>query len=576
MIARRNQRFSAPFAAAVSLCSVLSMLGACKAPPPPPAPAPVEKPAPPAPVQPRSWYAAGKNAAVSTGKRAATDAALRVMKAGGNAADGAAAALLALSVADGKKFHFGGEMVVLVYSATDRSVEVIAGQGAAPRLATRERYAKKGVANGIPASGALAATVPGAPDAIFTLLGRHGTKSFKEVSAPTQELLQKNTEAWHWRLARTLRKLADAEKLAEGSRQQGLVHVSDEFYRGTIARDIDKWSRDTGALLRFEDLATHSTRIEQAVAAEYRGYKVLKPGAFTQGPSLLAALGTVERFAMHGLSATNPRAVHVAVEAMKLAFADRDVYLGDPLFASVPTVELFYPYYLSQRADLIALDKANNTMRVGDPLNKKPTLNKIPQWASKYAVSNDTTTCVVADKAGNVVAATASGWSGVEAGETGVWLGSRLQSFNLWPDHPNTLVPGKRPRITLTPTIVMKANRPVFAISVAGGDVQEQVTLQLLMDLIDFRMLPDEAVTAPRWSTEQLVGSFLQTAPRLGVLKADAKLVQAAGQQLSAWGHKVEVDAVPLGEPSLLVLDANNGIMVAAGDPATGREAAAF
>ncbi|MDX2023075.1 MAG: gamma-glutamyltransferase [Deltaproteobacteria bacterium] len=551
---------------------VCLMCASCKEQAPPPAPA-TPPPAAEAPLpQPKPWYASGKNAAVSTGKREATDAALQVMKAGGNAADGAAAALLALSVADGKKFHFGGEMVVLVYSAADNSVEVIAGQGAAPRLATRAFYAKKG----IPAQGALAATVPGAPDAIFTLLDRHGTKTFKEVAAPTQELLKKGTENWHWRLATTLRKLSDAEKQAEGARRLGLVRVADEFYRGRIARDIDKWAQSTGALLRFEDLATHSTRIEQPIFAEYRGYKVFKPGAFTQGPALLAALGMVERFAMNGLSPTNPRAVHVAAEAMKLAFADRDLYLGDPRFASVPTEELFYPYYLSLRAQLISLDKALNEMRPGDPLNKKPTIDKLPPWATKFAKSNDTTTCVVADKAGNVVAATASGWSGVEAGETGVWLGSRLQSFNLWPDHPNTLEPGKRPRITLTPTLVMKNNRPVFAISVAGGDVQDQVTLQLLMDLIDFRLLPDEAVTAPRWATEQLVGSFLQTAPRLGVVKVDLKLKEAAGAQLVTWGHKVEVDEVPKGEPSLLVIDPTFKILTAAGDPAAGRTAAAF
>jgi len=558
-----------------TLCLAQTSLSlfACQQPPAPPAPKPVVVAAPVVPpVQPRSWYASGKNGAVSTGKREATNAALQVMKAGGNAADGAAAALLALSVADGKKFHFGGEMVALVYSATDNSVQVIAGQGAAPRLATRERYLK----TGIPASGALAATVPGAPDAIFTLLDRYGSKTFKDVSAPTQELLKGNKEAWHWRFARTLRKLAEEEGKAEGARRAGISRVSDEFYRGSIARDIDKWARDTGALLRFEDLATHSTRIEQPMSIDYRGHTVFKPGAMTQGPSLLAALGTVEHFTMHGLSALNPRAVHVAVEAMKLAFADRDTYLGDPLFANVPAEELIYPYYLSQRAQLISLDKALNEMRPGDPRNKKPTLDKIPQWATKFSKSNDTTTCVVADKAGNVVAATASGWSGVEAGETGVWLGSRLQSFNLWPEHPNVLVPGKRPRITLTPTMVFKNKRPVIAISVAGGDSQDQVTLQLLMDLIDFRMLPDEAVTAPRWGTEQLVGSFLQTAPQLGVLKADPKLVAAIGAQLSQWGHKVQAETTPLGEPSVLVIDPNNGILTAAGDPATGREAAAF
>ncbi len=538
----------------------------------PPPSADPKPPEPPAPAQTRSWHAAGKNGAASTAKREASDAAITVMKAGGNAADGAAAALLALSVADGKKFHFGGEMVVLVYNAAEGSVEVLEGQGEAPLLASRERFGKKG----IPASGALAATVPGAPAAIVTLLDRYGTKSFKEVSAPTQELLKKNGENWHWRLARTLRKMADAEKKAEGARRAGLARAHDEFYRGSVARDIDKWAKATGALIRFTDLARHQTRIEQPISAEYRGYKVFKPGAVTQGPTLLAALGTIERFSMHGMAPTRPRAVHVGVEALKLAFADRDMYLGDPLFVEVPVEGLFYPYYLSQRAQLIDLEKASLQVRPGDPANKKPTLDKPPRWAKTFTRSNDTTTCVVADKQGNVVAATASGWSGVEAGETGVWLATRLQSFNLWPDHPNALEPGKRPRNTLTPTLVMKDNRPVYAISVAGGDVQDQVTLQLLLDLIDFQMLPEEAVTAPRWSTEHLVGSFLQTPPRLGVVKVNPAVMEAAGKDLQAWGHKLEVEDAPLGEPSLLAIDPRYGVIMATGDPAAGREAAAF
>lgn len=541
--------------------------------PPPVTPAPGNEAVAPAPVvQARSWYAAGKNGAVSTGKRQASDAAIEVMKAGGNAADGAAAALLALSVADHQKFHFGGEVVMLVYSAADGTVEVIVGQGEAPQLATREHYAKKG----IPASGALAATVPGAPAAIVTLLDRHGTKTFKEVAAPTQELLKKNAESWHWRLARTLRKMSDAEKKAEGARRAGLVRAADEFYRGSVARDMDKWAKETGALIRFSDLAKHQTRIEQPVSADYRGHKVFKPGSVTQGPTLLAALGMVERFAMNGLGPTRPRSVHVGVEALKLAFADRDTYLGDPLFVEAHTEALFYPYYLSLRAQLIDLEAASMQVRPGDPVNKKPSLAQPPRWATRVSRSSDTTTCVVADKAGNVVAATASGWAGVEAAETGVWLGSRLQSFNLWADHPNTLEPGKRPRVTLTPTLVMKDNRPLYAISVAGGDTQDQVTLQLLMDLIDFQMLPEEAVTAPRWATEHLVGSFLQTPPRLGVVKVNPKIMEEAGEALAAWGHKLELDEKPQGEPSLLALDPRYGIVIATGDPAAAREAAAF
>src|SRR6185436_3824275 len=132
--------------------------------------------------------------------------------------------------------------------------------------------------------------------------------------------------------------------------------------------------------------------------------------------------------------------------------------------------------------------------------------------------TNDTTTCLVADAAGNVVAATPSGWHGVQAGTTGVWLGTRLQSFNTWLGHPDCIEPGKRPRITLSPTLVLKDGKPAIAVSVAGGDGQDQATLQMLLDVIDFGMTPAEAVTVPRFGTNHHLGSFRQTKPDLGSL----------------------------------------------------------
>ncbi len=524
-------------------------------------------------AQPRPWYAAGHNGAVATGQRAATDAAMKILQDGGNAADAAAAAILALSVSHHEKFHFGGEVVLLVYDARTKSVEVIAGQGAAPRLATRERFARKP----IPAEGLLAATVPGVPDALVTLLDRHGSKTWKNVVMPTMELLKKGKAPWHWKLERTLRKLSKAEEKAGGMRRRGLRMVSDAFYRGEVARDIAKWSEEKGGLLRLVDFSTHVTRVEEAAMVEYRGHKIWKPGAFTQGPALLETLLMLDNVSFKGIEPDAPRNLHLAIEAEKLAFADRDAFLGDPLFADVPLEALLYPYYASLRRKLIDLDHASLQIRIGDPREKKPLLEKAPQWSKLAPRGHDTTTCVVVDKDGNMVAATPSGWSGVEAGETGVWLGTRLQSFNTWPGHPNVLEPGKRPRITLTPTIVTtKEDEPEYAISVAGGDQQDQVTLQVLMNLIDFGMLPDEAVTAPRFETLHLIGSFQQKAPRLGVVVLDPALEKKRGAELRALGHKVEVASEPIGEPALLVVDRRRGIFVATGDPATKREAAAY
>ena len=182
---------------------------------------------------------------------------------------------------------------------------------------------------------------------------------------------------------------------------------------------------------------------------------------------------------------------------------------------------------------------------------------------------NDTTTCLVADKDGNVVAATPSGWSGVLAGDSGVWLGTRLQSFNLWPGHPNCIAPGKRPRITLTPTIVTRDRKPVLAVSVAGGDNQDMMTLQLLLAHIDFGLAPAESVTAPRFMSDHFIGSFRQAPPDLGGLRINPSIGQSTLDALASRGHKLKTAATPLAAaPTVLTIDPQSRLYRAAGDPA--------
>jgi gamma-glutamyltranspeptidase/glutathione hydrolase len=188
----------------------------------------------------------------------------------------------------------------------------------------------------------------------------------------------------------------------------------------------------------------------------------------------------------------------------------------------------------------------------------------------------DTTTCLVADLEGNVVAATPSGWSGVLVGRTGIWLGTRLQSFNTWEGHPNCIVPGKRPRITLTPTLVLKNGRPVLAVSVAGGDGQDQASLQMVLDAIDFGLAPAESVTAVRFGTDHFVGSFRQTPPRLGSLSIYEDAGEAVIAGLKALGHQVTPVRGPLWAPSVLAIDPGSGVIQAAGDPRAGRHAGAY
>jgi gamma-glutamyltranspeptidase / glutathione hydrolase len=535
------------------------------------------------------WQATGTQGAVSAGGRDAVAAGLEILKKGGNAADGGAATILALSVTDSRLFCFGGEVPIMVFDAQRHGVTVISGQGAAPRLATVEHFKGPG---GIPASGIEAAAVPAALDACLTLLDRFGTMTFAQVIAPTQALLrhQARPQPWHADFARTLESLVEAEAQADpassaaghGDRTRGLRLVADAFYRGPIARRIDAWSRAHGGLIRYVDLATHTTRIEDPVAVTYRGQTVYKCGPWTQGPYLLEALQILKDIDLKATGHNRPATVHTLVETLKLAMADRDTFYADPFFADVPLSALLSAEYAAMRRGLIDPGHASLVRRPGDPLKQKAVLDPAADPAQRHispppSPAHDTTTCLVADRFGNVVAATPSGWTGVVAGDTGVWLGSRLQSFNVWEDHPNVIVPGKLPRVTLSPTLVLRDNRPVLAISVAGGDNQDQMTLQLLVNHFDFGLEPAESVVAPRFMTDHFIGSFRQTPPALGQLRINPEIGSGTLDALKALGHGLSVKTGSLAAaPSVIALDPASGQLRAAGDPRAGRHALAY
>jgi gamma-glutamyltranspeptidase/glutathione hydrolase len=522
---------------------------------------------------PRPWNASGKQGVVVAGGADAVDAGLALLKAGGNAADAAAATILALSVTDSGSFCFGGEVPILVFDARTSGVEVLAGQGAAPQLATRDYFEKKG---GIPGRGALAPAVPAALDACLTLLDRHGTRTFAEAVAPALVLLDRGKKDWHPQLARTVRRLIEAEKAAASDRTRGLRLVGDYFYRGPLARELDAWSRANGGLLRFSDLATHVTRVEDPVSAAYRGHTVCKCGPWTQGPYLLETLQLLEGFDLKGMGRPSADLVHTTTEALKLALADRDVYYADPLFEEVPLREILSPKYVALRRPLIDPRQASLVQRPGDPRRMKALLDEAEKRRGLGGPASDTTTCLVADGKGNVVAATPSGWSGVQAGATGVWLGSRLQSFNTWEGHPNCIAPGKRPRITLTPTLVLKGGKPVAAVSVAGGDLQDQASVQMLLDVLDFGLTPSEAVTAPRFSTGHHLGSFRQTKPDLGSLRVNPEVGEEVLAELKRRGHRVQTAKGAIGAVTVLTIDPGTGLIHGAGDPKAGRHAAGY
>jgi len=523
----------------------------------------------------------GGQGVVVSGRPAATAAGIRILEQGGNAADAGAATLLALSVTYVGAFCVGGEVPILVYSADQKNVKRIEGIGEAPRDPKAIAWYMK---HGIPDGEVKAAAVPSMIAAVVTLLEFYGTKSFEEVVQPTLAILDAGGPTWyidtgsdqkietgvHWQadLAVTFRKLVESEKLTKGTRQQKLQAVSDRFYRGDIADALEAWYIEKGGFLRKADLEAHKTPVVDPLTGIYRGYTVYKTGPLTQGPYLLQTLRLLEGLDLKQMGFNSADYIHTVIEAEKLALADRDEYYGDPNFAKVPMQQLLSDQYTEMRRKLIDPKKASLELRPGDPYNMKPTK---PATITGPWHGGTTVMCVT-DKFGNVIAATPSGLSSTAgvAGRTGIIHGARLTSLNTFAGTPDVIEPGKRPRITLSPTLLFHDKQPVMAISVAGGDQQDQAAIQVILNYVDFGMSPVEAFKAPRFSTEHFVGSFGQDRPRLGSLSVPHTLPEKVQAELKARGHLVTVSREGVGGVGLIGIDPKTKQATAVG-PAAGK-----
>ena len=525
--------------------------------------------------------AAGSHGVIVSGKPAATAAGIKILEQGGNAADAGAATLLALSVTYVGAFCVGGEIPILVYSADQKTVKLLEGQGEAPRDPKAIAWYME---NGIPDGDVKATAVPGTIDAVVTLLKLYGTKSFEEVVQPTLAILDAGGPSWYidtgsreridtgvnWQadLAVTFRKLVESERAAEGTRQQRLQAVSDRFYRGDIADALEAWYIEKGGFLRKADLAAHKTSVVDPLKTTYRDYTVYKAGPLTQGPYLSQTLRLLEGFDLRKMGFNSADYIHTVIEAEKLALADRDEYYGDPNFVKVPMQQLLSDQYTKMRRELIDPKKASLELRPGDPYNMKPT--KPPTITGPW--HGGTTVMCVTDKFGNVIAATPSGLSSTAgvAGHTGIIHGSRLSSLNTFAGTPNVIQSGKRPRITLSPTLLFHDSEPVMAISVAGGDQQDQAAIQVILNYVEFGMSPEEAFKAPRFSTAHFISSFGQDRADLGSLSVPNTLTEEVQADLRARGHVVTFGRGAVGGVALIGIDPKTKHATAVG-PAAGK-----
>ncbi len=572
----------------------------------------------------------GRRGAVVGGNPFTAQAGFRLLLAGGNAVDAGVAMVLAAAVTEFDHYGFGGEVPMLIYWAERDEVVVINGVGFAPQKSSADLFDPE---EGIPGIGPLAAVVPSVLGNCVLALQRFGSRSFCEVSAPARELAEgfpmidslaqaiaeeaETLRQWpasarvflpggraprpgEWfeqrDLAATLRTLCEAEKRHAGQgREQALGAVRDAFYRGPIAREYARGARAVGGILSEEDLAAFGARLEKPHAATFGDFTVYKAGYWTQGPALLHTLGLLSRFDLRSLGHNSADYIHIVTEALKLAFADRDEYFGDPDFVTVPARGYLAPEYIRERTRLIDRERASQGRRPGDPWKHEEGASArgretsgaararvLPQLRARASKPGDTTNAEAVDRQGNLFSATASGaWlPSVIAGTTGIPMSQRMESFVLEPGHPNVLAPRKRPRITLTPTIVLRKGRPWMALSTVGGDYQEQIILQVFLNLAVFGMNAQQAVEAPKFTTDHLIDSFAGHLFRPGSLNLEERLFgdEDLVRALKAKGHGV----VTTGSwrngtaPTLILYDARSGIMEAGADPRRHRHAIAW
>lgn len=564
----------------------------------------------------------GREAMLASQHYLSASAGARLFARGGNAIDAAIAAAFVEGVVNPHMHTIGGEAPMLIHSAAARRVVAVNGNTAAPGRATIAHYKSLGL-NLIPGEGLLAAGVPAAFDALAGALATFGTKSLADVLEPALALsedgfpihvglagdasapagtpgmqsgasIAANAEKFRKKwpssaqlympggdvprpgavirnpaLARCYRRLLDAQASARNrGREAGLEAARNRFYRGDIAREIVDWSGANGGLLALDDLVSFVTKFEEPVQAGYRAVEVFKCPPWSQGPVFLQQLRLLEGADLRAMGHNSADYIHFVAEAAKLAFADREAYYADPEFVKVPIDGLLSPRYAALRRELIDLRRASLEHRPGDPVSMRALAAGAVEprgWGG------GTTHVAAADRAGNMIAITASGgWipSSPVIDALGFPLGTRMQTFYLDERHPNALMPSKRPRTTLSPSMAMRAGEPYLAFGTEGGDQQDQWTLQFFLNVVEFGMNIQEAIEAPKFSSAHFPSTFYPHGARPGVLRVESRLDERVRADLSERGHKVEVRP-PWCEGRVLAveLDRSRGVVLGGADP---------
>jgi gamma-glutamyltranspeptidase/glutathione hydrolase len=527
----------------------------------------------------------GRRWAVSSGHSLASLAAQRILDRGGNAIDAGVAAGICTNVVQSDMSSFAGVAAIIIYLAKERRVVAISGVGPWPKAASI-RYFQEHHGGKLPL-GVLRTVVPAAPDAWLTALARFGTLGVADVMADAVALARDgfpmhpflyNTIADHrqvmgqWPatraiyfpdgpppavgelfvqrdLAATLQTLVDAAQgQAHKGREAAIRAARDCFYTGEIGQRIVQFYKQEGGFLTAEDMAGFHVDVEESVHGTYRGHDVHVCGLWSTGPVLLQMLHMLEAFPLESYVHNSPDYLHLVAEVMKLAFADREQYYGDPHFEDVPLQGLLNKEYARERLKLMSTDHAWREMPPfgnpygfeGRPRGIAPRTRPGPTAMGRDHLG--TSALTVVDAEGNAFVATTSDtiyWTPVVPGLGLTVSGRGLQSW-LDADHPSSLQPGKRPRMTPNPAVVLKDGKVAFTVASPGSDVQPQAMLQVLLNMLHFEMTPQEAVSAPRCGTWSFPDSFYPHAYEPGDLKVEARVAAETLARLRQKGHKIE------------------------------------
>ena len=565
----------------------------------------------------------GRNGVVVSGHHLASNAGLDILKKGGNAVDAGVATVFAQAVVEFDRFGFGGEVPILIHLGDEKRVVAINGHGPAPMKASIDWFEQRGI-DAIAGDCFLPAVVPAVLDSLALALDEHGKLSLGEVLAPAIELAEKGFPAYEpflgrvrdvasrmdrdWPssakiflpggavpqvgdilvqadLAKTFRRLVAAEDAAKSAgRSAGIQAARDLFYRGDIAREIvdfqskfectDQTGATSTGLLATDDFANYRAQVEEPAKTKYRGYDVYKVGFWSQGPVLLQALNILEGFDLRSQKHNSPEYVHLLTEAMKLAYADREWYYADPDFVGVPEEGLLSKAYAAERRKLIDMEAAYIGLRPGNPYPfhpKEMAHAAIPESIEFRPDPPGTTGTRVADSEGNVFSATPSGgWfptSPIIEG-LGFVLGTRGQAFWLDRDQANGLEPGKKPRTTLTPTLVTKDGESVMAWGTPGGDAQDQVNLQVMLNVVEFGMDMQTAIEAPLFQILDFPPSFFPKRGRPGLTSYETRIPGETITKLGEMGHTMRpVGEWAIGDATALKADLRRGVLFGAAGP---------